>query len=837
MLTLGGGLVGSVLPQNQADKLSARLDGRPGREKIVVWSGADLGDDVYTLVHQFELDHPEYEVEIGNAVARDLASDAQRLLSAVAGGVPPDLVWFDRFAIGEWAGRGALTDLRPMLAGQDQADPNRLDLGEYYEWAVDEVSYTPPGRQGATAGIFGIPVFTDVRLLFSNGDLLRQEGLVDAQGNPRPPRTWAELLDAAGRLTRFERPGEPSSGIRRLGFAPKVGNSWLYLYAFEAGGNFLSADGTRVTLDSPPVVRALDYMTKVYDALGGVAQVDAFVAGLQTGELDPFIGNKVAMKIDTNNNLVQIADFRTDMDFRLSVPPMPADQLALGRKPLTWSGGYAWVVPTTSQHKDGAFKLLQFLSSWPATELLERGRREVRESQGRLYLPTTLANRVHYEKVARAAIEGNPDMPETFRDALGVVREALQSTRIRPVTPVGQLLWNEHVRATDAVTNHTLAAAAGRENLGESELALRRAAGDVQRQLDRVLEPPPPHKVTWWPYFAGYAVLLLLPFAIAGLYLRGRGGRHGYSLREAGAAVLFTSPWLVGFAVFVGGPILFSIVLSFTRYDVLSDARYVGLANYRDLLGDPVFFKSLGNTVYMLVRIPLVMAAGLAIALLLNRAIGGIGVYRTAFYMPAIVPLVAASLLWVWLFNPSYGAINAILNWTFDTPPAQALEWAIGKFTGGPFAFTSPLWLQDANWSKPALILMGLWSAGGGMVIWLAGLQSISPQLYEAAAIDGASPWRQFLNVTLPMLSPYVLFNLIVGVIGTMQIFGEAYIMTEGGPVDSTLFYAYYLFKQAFQFFRMGYASALAWILFLVVLALTLLQLWLSRRWVHYENA
>ena len=827
LLTLGGNLVASLLPADKADQ----------REQIVVWSSVDLGDDVYTLVHQFELDHPEYDVVIGNAVARDLAGDAQRLLSAVAGGVPPDLVWFDRFAIGEWASRGALTDLRPMLAAQDRADPDRIDIGDYYPWAVDEVSYAPPGKPGATPGLFGIPTFTDVRLLFTNSDFLRQEGMVDASGQTTPPTTWDDLLRDAVRLTRFERPGEPASGIRRLGFAPKVGNSWLYLYAFEAGGNFLSRDGTKITLDSPPVVRALDYMTEVYDSLGGVAQVDAMQSGFQAGALDPFLTGQVAMKIEGNTAMATIADYRPGMDFRLTLPPMPADQLALGRKPVTWSGGFAWVVPATSQHKSGAFKLLQYLSSWEATQLLERGRREARESEGRIYLPSTLANREQFARLVRSSIEENPDVPETFRKAYKVIQEGLENTRIRPVTPVGQLLWNEHVRATDAATNHAQVEAARRAGIGESQYALRRSAVDVQRQLDRVLEPPPPHVVTWWPYFVGYAVLLLAPFAAAGLYLKTRGARHGYSLREAGAAVLFCSPWLIGFAVFVGGPILFSIVLSFTRYDVLSDARYVGLANYRDLLGDPIFFKSLGNTAYMLIRIPLVMAAGLAIALLLNRAINGIGVYRTAFYMPAIVPLVAASLLWIWLFNPNYGAINGVLSWIFDTWPFEAVEWVIGRLSGQPFAFAPPLWLQDADWSKPALIVMGLWSAGGGMVIWLAGLQSISPQLYEAAAIDGATGWRQFLHVTLPMLSPYVLFNLIVGVIGTMQIFGEAYIMTEGGPVDSTLFYAYYLFKQAFQFFRMGYASALAWILFLVVLALTLLQLWLSRRWVHYENA
>jgi multiple sugar transport system permease protein len=164
------------------------------------------------------------------------------------------------------------------------------------------------------------------------------------------------------------------------------------------------------------------------------------------------------------------------------------------------------------------------------------------------------------------------------------------------------------------------------------------------------------------------------------------------------------------------------------------------------------------------------------------------------------------------------------------------LEWAVGLFTTTPFHLNAPLWLQDPAFSKPALILMNLWMAGGSMVIWLTGLQSIPKQLYEAASIDGASAWRRFFTITIPMLSPYILFNLIIGVIATMQIFTEAYIMTAGGPVDSTLFYAYYLFKQGFQFFRMGYASALAWILFVAVLGLTLLQLWVSKRWVHYDH-
>jgi multiple sugar transport system permease protein len=169
------------------------------------------------------------------------------------------------------------------------------------------------------------------------------------------------------------------------------------------------------------------------------------------------------------------------------------------------------------------------------------------------------------------------------------------------------------------------------------------------------------------------------------------------------------------------------------------------------------------------------------------------------------------------------GGINGALRWMLDLAGIENVAL--------------PMWIQSKEWSKPSLILINLWAAGGGMIIWLAGLQSIPPQLYEAASIDGAGPWRRFWNVTIPMLTPYILFNLIIGMIGTLQIFAEAYIVTTGGPDDSTLFYAYYLFRQAFQYFQMGYASALAWILFVTVLALTLVQLWLSRKWVHYEQS
>jgi multiple sugar transport system permease protein len=814
---------------------STHSEVQDGRQTIVFWGGNFLGDEIYALVHRFEEKNPQYKVVMSASVARDLIGDAQRLMCAIAGDVPPDVVFFDRFAIGEWAARGAMTDLDPFIAKQDPKDPYFINLNEYYDFTVKEASYAPPGS-GEKPRLYGVPITADSRELFINRDLLRQAGLVDEHGEPKPPKTWDELRAYANKLTVFNRAGDKTSGIKRLGFAPNTGNSYLYIYSWQAGGEFMNPERTKVTLDAPPNVRALKFMAECYDDLGGVSQVDAFQANQQAGDLDPFLRGDLAMTINVAGFMETIADWKPDMDFMMVPAPMPADQLAKGKPPITWAGGHSLVIPQTAKQKEGAFKLIQYICSEEGQRILEQGRHDTKSAEGRLYIPRGLANRRLYEAFIKEYVDSNPTLPPAFKNAFATIRELMPHTLIRPVTPVGQLLWNKHMRAYEAGVRHEYADEAKATGQDEYKLALARNQVEVQEGLDEILNPAPAKEVNWTPYFVLYALLLALPFVLIVASYKKRKREFGYRAREVGAAMLFLSPWAIGFAAFVGGPILFSIIFSFTRYDILSPAKYVGASNYTRVASDPNFYISLINTAYMIIAIPLTMVISLAIALLLNRSIRGIGFYRAAYYMPAIVPLVVASLMWIWLLNPSYGLINGALVWLYDTAPMQWLAQVISKMIGEPFHFGLPLWLQSESWSKPSLILMKLWAAGGGMIIWLAGLQSIPQEMYEAAKVDGASSWQRFKNVTIPLLSPYILFNLIIGLIGTMQIFAESYIMTTGGPKDSTMFYAYYLFKQAFQFFRMGYASALAWILFIVVLVLTLTQLWLSKKWVHYEQ-
>ena len=285
---------------------------------------------------------------------------------------------------------------------------------------------------------------------------------------------------------------------------------------------------------------------------------------------------------------------------------------------------------------------------------------------------------------------------------------------------------------------------------------------------------------------------------------------------EARDGYLFILPWILGFIIFTAGPMLASLYISFTRWEIVTPSVWVGGAQYVKLFNDDRFWLSLYNTsYYVFIGVPLHLFFALLAALAVNMNLRGIHFFRTAYYVPSLTPVVANSILWVWIFHPEWGLANAFLEWV-------GLE---GLY-----------WLQDPRLAKPALIVMSFWSIGGQMVILLAGLKGIPMELYEAAAIDGANWWSRFWRVTLPLLTPALFFNLIIAIIGAFQVFTQAYIMTEGGPNYSTLFYLLYLFRAAFENFRMGYASAMAWVLFIIVLVFTILQFMLSDRWVFYEG-
>lgn len=810
---------------------------------------------------------PIYRVVAGQHASRNNTEDPTRFLLSLVGGEPPDVIFFDRFAISEWAARGAFSPLdervqrdldawgkweHARLNDPDAAPPwpgalpeppraagaaalaevGPITPGDFYAACWNEAIYSDP-RTGESR-LFGIPNNADDRVLLYNKDILIRHGYTNALGEAAPPRTWAELEVMAAAMTERDEKGH----IRTIGFIPNYGNSWLYLYGWQAAGRFMSDDGRACTLNSTNVAEALRFMTRVYDKLGGAQEVYAFQSSFQGETLDPFIQGKVAMKIDGVWVMSSLARYGPDLNLGAAPPPMPAGELAKGREPITWVGGWAYAIPSSSKQKEGAWELIRFLVSRRALEIMTRSQQYTYAAQGQPFIPRQVPNRVHNEWLHQTYVEANDDLQPKFKKAMRVFNDLLENAYYRPVTPVGQKLWNAQIWAMEDAIFHKK----------DAQDALDYYTVIVQRDLDRMLQPVEGKPIADWTWFFWvYGLLIASVIGWVALWhmhprlqerfasrvrfgrlrrlfsagepsrpavLEGKKGSYFRSQWREG--LICALPWIVGFILFTGGPLLFSIIISFCRFDILNSAFFTGLHNYAVMFSeDELFWKSLGNTLFMVIGVPLGMIVGLGMAILLTREVRGVAVWRTFFYLPSIVPMVASSILWIWIFNPSSGLINQLL----DTIGIQG-----------------PLWLQDEATSKWSLILMGLWTAGGGMIIWIAGLKGIGKSYYEAAAIDGAGAWAQFRYITIPMLTPYIFFNLVMGLIGIFQVFTQAFIMTAGGPVNSTLFYVYHLFNNAFRYLHMGYACAMAWFLFLIVVILTAIQMHYSKKWVHYEG-
>jgi multiple sugar transport system permease protein len=290
-------------------------------------------------------------------------------------------------------------------------------------------------------------------------------------------------------------------------------------------------------------------------------------------------------------------------------------------------------------------------------------------------------------------------------------------------------------------------------------------------------------------------------------------------LRQNILGYLWISPWLLGFLFFTFGPMLASLGFSFTNYRVINDVRWIGLENYRyALFEDDLFWQSLLITFYFMVAsVPLGLLGSLLLALLLNQRLRGETWFRTFFFLPSLTPLVAAAILWIWILHPEVGLLNYLLSLVgIDGPP----------------------WLGSSRWAMPSIVLISLWTSigGGRMIIFLAGLQGVPQELYEAAVIDGASEWAKFRYITIPMISPAIFFNLVLGIIGALQVFTTAYVTTRGGPGRATWFFALHIYTNAFEYFDMGYASTLSLVLFVILLVFTIIQMRLSDKWVFYAG-
>jgi ABC-type sugar transport system permease subunit/ABC-type glycerol-3-phosphate transport system substrate-binding protein len=824
-------------------------------EIVYMGPGGPLAGALADVIREFELQSerahaedpskPIYRVISGQNAARDQVADPTRFLVSVAGGSPPDVIQFDRYAVAEWAARGGFTPLDSFIEADKQQQIDTPNREKFYEAAWNEAMYE--GK------VYGIPIGIDNRALMYNKDALRRAGMVDASGVPIPPKTWDELVVANRKLTLVEERSTgkqltldqyfqqlPAGAKRKLdtkthqlvnvGFIPMFGNSWLYIFGWMNGGEFMSADGKTVTLNDPKIAEALNWVFEIYEEMGGFKEVQSFQAGFQGGALDPFISGKVAMKIDGFWQMSTLGQFGRTMDFAIAPPPMPKAQIDKGNDKISWTGGWAYSIPTTAKNKQAGWELIRFLTSRKAIELMRDAEKQLADAEGRIFFPNQLPqqelNEWQYEKYTFS----NEAVDKKYVDAVRNFNSLLPYSRFRPITPIGQQLWNYHISAAEAALYGDKPAQA----------ALDEATGILQQQLDLFFKPTSGTPITSWTWFyILYAVIIVAGatliylwdanFAfrssvgkLLGMSAKAResvvdGARGGYTRQQWFGGYVCASPWILGFLIFGGGPMLFSLVISFCRWDILNTPVFVGFDNYhRMFTQDELIPIGLWNTFFMVLAVPAGMILSLLIALLLNQGARALPFFRTMFYLPSIVPFVATSLLFVWIFNTQGGLLTRFVEF---------------------FGLTSPRWLQDPSWAKTSLIIMGLWGAGGGMILWLAGLKAIPQSLYEAASVDGATRWQQFWSVTIPQLTPYIFFNLVMGLIGTLQVFGQAFVMTQGGPQNSTMFYVYHLFNNAFRYGQMGYASAMAWLLLAIALVLTVIQMRMSKRWVHYDTA
>lgn len=694
----------------------------------------------------------------------------QKLLLSVAGGVPPDVVRFYTDLGGELMAREGLERI-DLLAKRDN-----VDLKAFYPVSIEQNTFQ--GR------LYGMPWVVGPKALFYNKRLFREAGL----DPDKPPRTWQEMEYCAKRLTKRNAAGR----ITQLGYGDILDFATCL---WQSGGTHLTPDGRHPAFNSPEGVKALSFwLGFLKNTAGDIDELRAFQSQFSGATTDPFGLEKLAMRTDSPFRIPDMKRYFPNLDY--GIAPFPS----AGPR-LTEVVGNSLVIPRGARHKEAAWEFIKFATSYEQVQ---------RVCARTFRLP--------------ARIDASMDPAFTEHPHLKGFVSELPYGRSIPVVP-------GYMEMAEALGRGIEQALKG--NMTPQQ-ALDKAAADSERILSRSMEDVSPLPVINWRLVIG-TLGVVISFIVVGaiLWVRKQTARSKRDRREALEFYAFLAPWICGFLLLTFGAVAASMVLSFSRWDVLTEGRWVGWRNYTDLIrSDPRFIHSLVNTlVYSAMAIPVSMCLGLATAMLLNLPLAGIRFFRTLFYVPVVVSGVATSLLWQALLNPTTGYINRILSVAIRPDFAGGFHWA-------PLVANPPGWLADPMWSKPALVLMGTWGVGGAMLIYLAGLQGIPKSLYEAAELDGATGWKRFRNVTIPLLTPVLFYQLVMGIIGSFQVFTQAYVMTggSGAPEDSLLFYVLYLFNNAFQWLKIGYASAMAWILFVIVLIVTLFNLAMAKRWVYYEG-
>lgn len=770
--------------------------------RLVVWDGDESLRVLRQVTRDFETAHPGIRVRLENV---DYRYFFQRLLSQIAGNSAPDVAMLDPQNMQMFAKRGTLLDLDRLIASTPGF---RLD--EYYDPIVEVLRWQ--GR------LYVLPRdIAPIGLIYYNKRMFREAGLDLPDGKwtwdfePRPELGSRCFTNVISRLTQKG----PDGRVRRWGFAPSWTGAFTDTVVFSQGARYVDDPASFDTLNftDPRVARSFDFVADLANVRKWMPSQSELTSVVQSTAVDLFIAQKVAMY---QCGIWDVPKVRKALrpgspkffEWDITLAPGYRDP-ATGRvSRAAPTGGSGYGILASTRHPKEAWLLTRWMAGEPGMRAMARA------------------------GIAQPAIErlakGEDWIPgpETPRDQrYPANRIASHEAASEAVFPPTADYWTEISGLVFSRTEPIyLGTSTAQEALGEGQ---RIATQRLETILREESLPPFDWRIGG---AAGFVLLVATLLWVYGPELR---KRRSVSQRiENRVSLFFLSPWILGTLLFAAGPMIFSFLMSFSQWDIIQAADYRGAGNYREaLFQDPRFWTTVKVTgIYTIVSVPLGMVFALALALLLNTKVRGIPVYRTFFYLPALASAVASALIWRKVFQPEGGLLNSVL-FGMD---GQRDFFGLASWLAPNGEL--PNWLGDERLALPSLIIMSLWGVGGGMVILLAGLQSIPDFYYEAATLDGAGAWPKFRVVTLPLVSPSLFFTLITGVIGSFQVFTQAFVMTQGGPNDATRFYMLHLYEQSFGSLRMGYASALAWLLFAAVFTATRLQ-WRLNKYVYYEGA
>ncbi len=761
---------------------------RPITLTLMHWGDKDEAQIVETLAQQYMRLNPRVRiVRIGTPGSGEMAAKLKTMISS---GMPPDLFYLPPDMLAEVA---ELTLVRPVddYIEKEIAQPGGKQwFDDYFPLMIKAWRFDAETHQRGEGPLYGLPKDLTPAVFYVNLDLFEKAGVPV----PYDGWTWDEFETAMKKIRDLT--GTPGFEGRRIyGGAFEIWTDTIRNFVWTFGGDFFATqpDGTvdfrNLTLDSPATQEALEFLHRVCR----VDQTVYYPSGIaKEGGQEFFIGNIGCVGPIGRWKTPRFKDITA---FKWDVVPIPYKKREFQASQIYYT---AWAMSSKTRHSGEAFKLMKYLCG---------GEGAVMQSRLGLAIPPL-------QSVANSPdFLSPPGLPthraQTFLDATRYMR--LQQTPREP----------EWFRLVPNQINRCI-------QLGE--ITPMQAAQEIERLwLQELYSPLRRH--AWRPFrwdvtlSMTAAVLLAVVTIVWWRAQKQRLGKLDRAQERAGFA--FILPWIVGFLALTLGPMLVSLVLSFTRWSAMTpmrDADSVGLANYSQLFtADPKFATSLRVTLlFVLLVVPLTQVTALAVAILMNARVRGIATYRTIFFVPSlIVASVVGAVLWMQMYNNQYGIVNEMLR-----PLLR------------PFGLSPPDWFgrDAAVWGVPGFVIMSVWGVGGAMILYLAGLKGIPTSLYEAATIDGAGAINRFCNVTLPMLSPLIFFNVVIGIIASFQFFVQPMVMTGGGPNDLTLFYVLNLYRQAFEYHNMGYASAMAWVLFVLLLMVTILVFRSSRRLVYYEG-